>query len=175
MKKLLLFVVGAVLTISAVSAQNVKYQGEVNVGYSIGVGTAPVNRANLNTIQGVKVGDYFSIGAGLGLDWWKGLYADYWQGQGKADRGELSVPIFLNVKGYLPVNERVAPYLSFDVGYNAGLTEGLEGFGGLLLTPAAGVMIGHFKVEAGITIQKVADNLLNINANAIKLGVGYVF
>ena len=88
--------------------------------------------------------------------------------------GELAMPIYLNMKGYLPVNEKVAPYLTFDIGYGIGLTEGLDGFGGLYLTPGIGIKVGKFKAELGLNVQRIVD-IVNINANALKLGIGYIF
>ncbi len=173
-KVIILVIVSAMSVFTAMAQTSVKYNGEINAGYSIGVGSYPVNRVNLNTIQGIKVGEYFSTGLGLGLDWYKGLYADYWEEQGKADMGELAMPIYLNMKGYLPVNEKVAPYLTFDIGYGIGLTEGLDGFGGLYLTPGIGIKVGKFKAELGLNVQRIVD-IVNINANALKLGIGYIF
>lgn len=175
MKRNLILAFIAVMVIVPASAQiRVKYHGEINVGYSIGVGSYAKNRVNLYTIQGVKIGEYFSTGLGLGLDWYRGLYAEYWEKQGKPDMGELAMPIYLNMKGYLPVNEKVAPYLTFDIGYGIGLTEGLDGFGGLYLTPGVGIKAGHFKAEVGFNIQRIVD-VVNVNANALKLAVGYIF
>ena len=77
MKKL--FVISALLIVCAslCNAQNfAKYQGEVNLGYSIGVGNLGFNKVNLHTVQGVKIGDYVSAGLGLGLDWWRGIYKE---------------------------------------------------------------------------------------------------
>ncbi len=85
MKKVIILVIVSAMSVFTTMAQtSVKYNGEINAGYSIGVGSYPVNRVNLNTIQGIKVGEYFSTGLGLGLDWYKGLYADYWEEQGKS-------------------------------------------------------------------------------------------
>ncbi len=89
MKKLLLLAATAAMAISTVNAQTpVKYHGEVDLGYSIGVGTFSTGRANLHTIQGVQVGRYFSAGLGLGLDYYHEFY----------DNGELAIPIYLNLK-----------------------------------------------------------------------------
>lgn len=175
MKRIIVFAVYSVMSVISVMAQtSVKYHGEGNAGYSVGVGSYAVDRVNLNTIQGVQVGKNFSIGLGIGLDWYRGLYADYWEEQGKTDMGELALPIYLNMKGYLPVNETVAPYLSFDIGYGVGLTEGLDGFGGLYLTPGVGIKVGKFKAEVGFNVQRIVD-VLNVNANALKFAIGYIF
>lgn len=175
MKKIVLIVALAIMSASALSAQvRVKYHGEINAGYSIGVGSYAKNRVNLNTIQGIQAGDYFSVGLGIGLDWYRGLYPEYWEKQGKPDMGELAMPIFLNLKGYLPVSETVAPYLTFDIGYGVGLTEGLKGFGGLYMTPGIGIKLGKFKAEVGFNMQQIVD-VVKVNANAVKLSIGYIF
>ena len=175
MKNFFFTMAATVISAAASFAQiPVKYHGEVNAGYSVGVGSYAVNRVNLNTIQGVQVGEYFSTGLGIGLDWYRGLYADYWEEQGKPDMGELAMPIYLNMKGYLPVTKTIAPYLTFDIGYGVGLTEGLDGFGGLYMTPGIGIKAGKFKAEIGLNVQRIVD-IVNVNANAIKLVVGYIF
>ncbi len=85
------------MAISAVNAKiPVKYHGEADLGYSIGVGTFSTCRANLHTIQGVQVGRYFSAGLGLGLDHYHEFY----------EIGVLAIPIYLNLKGYIPVSEK---------------------------------------------------------------------
>ncbi|MFI3292947.1 MAG: hypothetical protein SNI70_05460 [Rikenellaceae bacterium] len=45
----------------------VKYQGEVLTGFGAGVGLLPMDRLYLHTIQGVRVGEHFSAGLGIGL------------------------------------------------------------------------------------------------------------
>ena len=173
MKKLITLAVMAVMFSAMSFAQTtVKYQGEVSGGFSIGVGKNAYNRITLHTIQGAKIGDYFSTGLGCGLDWYHGLYPEYWEKQGKADAGELVMPIYLNLKGYLPVESEVKPFLSFDVGYALGLTAGVSGLGGFYCTPAIGCIFKKFKAEVGVNLQN-ASGL--VTSPAIKLAVGYVF
>lgn len=175
MKQVVLIITLSLITASALSAQiRVKYHGEINAGYSIGVGSYAKNRLNLNTIQGVQAGEYFSVGFGLGLDWYRGLYSEYWEKQGMPDMGELAMPLFLNFKGYLPLSDTLTTYLTFDIGYGIGLTEGVEGYGGLYMTPGVGIKMGKFKAEVGFNMQQIID-VLNINANAFKLSLGYIF
>lgn len=65
MKKLLLSVVLALSTLVAGAQEvSVKYQPEVELGYSVGTGTFATGRVNLHTVQGVRVGQYFSAGVG---------------------------------------------------------------------------------------------------------------
>ena len=105
MKKLFLLAVAAMMSVSIANAQvPVKYQGEIDLGYSIGVGTFSTGRVNVHTIQGARIGEYFSAGLGLGLDYYHEFY----------EQGELAIPIYLNLKGYLPVFEKVSPYFSLN-------------------------------------------------------------
>ena len=108
MKKIL-FIITMLVTSLGINAQemNAKYQGEFDLSYSIGTGTFSTNRVNLHTIHGAKIGNYFSLGVGVGLDYYHEMY----------EKGELIVPIFANVKGFLPVNDKFSPYLSLDLGY----------------------------------------------------------
>ena len=159
----------AIMSVSAISASAqvlVKYHGEVNAGYSLGVGTLGLNRANVNTIQGIQVGNYVTTGLGLGLDWY--------HGQKGVKESDFIMPIYLNVKGYLPVNETFAPYLTFDVGYGVGVSEYTKGYGGLYLTPGVGVKCGKFKAEIGFNMQRLID-VVSANTNAFKFLIGCIF
>ena len=66
MKKTLLtliFIVG-LSTISFAQNANIKYHGEVEAGYTLGVGDELYknDRINLRTIQGIQIGECFSTG-----------------------------------------------------------------------------------------------------------------
>lgn len=53
MKKITLLVI-MIVTAFTLNAQSlVKYHGEINAGYSVGIGTFATNRVNVHTIQGV--------------------------------------------------------------------------------------------------------------------------
>lgn len=163
MKKLLFSALVALLTIGATNAQApVKYHGEVDLGYSIGVGTFATGRVNLHTIQGVQVGKYFSTGIGLGLD----LYHE---------GPELMIPIYLNLKGYLPVAAKVCPYFSFDIGAGIGASTGLSGLSGVTYTPAVGIKAGRFKAQIGYNAQCLSDSGVSITMGALQLKAGVMF
>lgn len=181
MKKLLVLAAIIIACTQISNAQNTpKYQGEANLGYSIGIGSLGFNKVNLHTVQGVKIGEYVSTGVGIGLDWWRGIYKEYWEEKGQFDPGELTLPIYLNVKGYLPMSENTAPYISCDLGYAAGITKGVKNLGGLYLSPSVGLKFYSFKAELGFTLQKVADEYVESiygtnSATAFKISVGYFF
>ncbi len=165
MKKLFLLLAVAFVAISSASAQTpIRYQGEVDLGYSLGVGTFATGRINIHTIQGAKFGEYFSAGIGIGAD----LYHE-----GGLD---VMIPIFLNLKGYLPTQSIVTPYVSFDVGAGIGASEYVSGISGLMLTPAIGLKVGKlFKAQLGYNVQKISESGVSVNMNAVQLKVGVVF
>lgn len=168
MKKLLLaaaLAVATLLTARAQSPVSVKYHGEADLGYSIGVGTWATGRVNLHTVQGVQITKYFSTGVGLGLDY----YHEPEEG------GELVIPIYLNLKGYLPVGAKVSPYFSLDIGAGVGATEGLSGLSGLYCTPAVGIRAGRFKAQLGYNVQRFSESGVGISMNAIQIKAGLMF
>lgn len=164
MKKIFLLVVFTLIGISSTMAHNpIKYQGEVDLGYSVGVGTLATGRVNIHTIQGVKIANIFSAGVGVGVD----VYHE--------DGTDILIPIYLNLKGYLPTQSKVSPYLSFDIGAGIGVSEYVSGLSGLMITPALGVKIGMFKAQIGYNAQKISESGFSLNFNAIQFKVGVVF
>ena len=165
MKKLFLLMITAVCIVSSASAQTpIKYQGEVDLGYSLGVGEFALGRVNIHTVHGAKIGDYFSAGIGIGLD----MYHD----EGTTD---IMVPIYLNLKGYLPTNTKITPYASFDIGAGIGASEYVTGLSGMYLTPAIGMKIGMFKAQLGFNVQKLSESGVSVSMNAVQIKVGVVF
>ena len=163
MKKFFLLLTATIIASTVFAQTPIKYQGEVDLGYSIGTGTFAADRVNLHTIHGAKIGNYFSAGLGLGLDY-------YHEGE-----GELIVPIYLNMKGYLPVSEKVSPYLSFDIGVGVGASEYVSGFSGLYCMPAIGNKARHFMAQLGYNVQTLSEEGISISFNAIQLKLGVVF
>lgn len=141
----------------------IKYQGEVDLGYSIGVGTFNANRVNLHTIHGAKINKNFSVGLGIGLDY-------YHEGE-----GDLMMPIFANAKGYYPVTEKFSPYASLDLGYGVGVTEGTSGLGGFYWSPAIGIKYDKFKFQIGYTSQSLSESGFSVNMGAVQFKVGLAF
>lgn len=156
-KHILLFAFALLSTAAFAQNQSVRYQGEVQVGYAIGIGDRKIDRQSIHMINGVRFNPYFSAGLGLGLD--------IYQSDGET---LLSLPLFVNLKGYLPVSQAVSLFASFDLGYSAALKSYEEtihmsnipydaklGMKGFMFTPAIGVSF------------KVAEN------KALNLSLGY--
>lgn len=151
-------------TTAGYAQEAIKYQGEVDLGYSIGVGTFNINRANLHTIHGAKINKNFSVGLGIGLD----LYHN----EGDLD---FMLPIFVNAKGYLPINEKFSPYASLDLGYGIGVSESFSGVGGFYWSPAIGIKYDKFKFQIGYVSQSLSESGFSINMEAVQFKLGLAF
>ena len=167
MKRVSLFLSLLLLTVGFASAKGkVSYQGEVDLGYSFGVGKRASERVNLPTIQGIKVGKYFSTGIGTGFD----FYYDF------DDSSEAIVPVYLNLKGYYPVSKNVSPFVSCDVGLGVGVTGDLDNDTGLTVAPAVGVVWGVFKAQVGYNMQKVKNiDLGKLSMSSVQVKIGIMF
>lgn len=82
--------------------------------------------------------------------------------------------IYLNLKGYIPVSEKVAPYISFDIGTGIG-TKVLSGLSGLYCTPAVGIKAGMYKAQVGFNVQRISESGIGFDMNAIQIKVGVMF
>lgn len=128
MKKILALVVLSVMSFHAFSQDKlVKYQGEVVFGYGFGIGDMKVNKANLQIINGIRIGKYVAVGAGVGLDCC-----------GKSCWGFSA---FGDLKGYLPVSQKASLFVAADVGGGWGYANSLGVRNGVILVPAVGVSI----------------------------------
>lgn len=157
--------------------QNYKYQGEVLSGYSVGIGTFSFDRINLQTIHGVRFNQYLFAGVGLGVDY---LYNFDAYLSDIDTKGELTMPIFFDIKGYLPVSPKVSMFASFDIGAGIGLTEGVSGSKGLMFTPAIGTSLkvsskNAITISAGYNYQAWSESGFTINTDAISLKLGLQF
>lgn len=135
MKKLFLLtllICGVTATSFAQNDWSIRYQGELNVGFATGgklkndLGEkvkTNFSRPTLETVHGVRVGDYLFGGLGVGLQY---AYGDFITGSdaqgfgpGMPQWNTLLMPIFLNLKGYYPVMDDLAPYISLSLGGSA--------------------------------------------------------
>ena len=167
MKKLLLLFVVALVSSGAFAQRPVRYQGEFNLAYAIGVGNLGINRFNVEMVHGARFSPYFMAGVGLGVHMYtlNGM------------RSTL-VPIFVDMKGYF-MRRRTSPYLGIDLGYGIG-TGADKGVGGLYVSPTFGVSCGlggNSALILGIAFQSqqltVSHLSVSVNAVAIKAAVTF--
>ncbi len=120
------------------SAQEVKtfnYQGEVDLMYSFGIDDE-TNNVNLEFVNGIRFSRYLFAGVGGGLTMNFGDEA-------------VIVPLYLNVKGYMPVSRK----LDLVAGLNLGtkLDYYYDTSGGLLLRPEFGFHF-PFRGKSGMDV-----------------------
>jgi len=100
------------------------YEGELNIGFATGgklkwdaggdKEKTNYSRPFISTVHGVRITKYGFVGLGAG--------AQYAFGKISPDSDEsdnwktLMIPVFLNLKGYYPVTEDFAPYISVSLG-----------------------------------------------------------
>jgi len=110
-----------------------RYQGELNIGYATGgklnLGNGgdfegkvktDFSRPMIETVHGVRINQYAFAGVGLGAHYAYGnmLDSEYEASiDGEAGKwNTLLIPLFLNLKGYYPVTDTFAPYVSLSFG-----------------------------------------------------------
>jgi hypothetical protein len=140
------------------------YKGFFDLGYNIPIGgTGEKGNFEINTSHGYQINDYFFVGAGIGLHIFNarddsmrfaqhypqyvgaptgtsGAFrpADSVTYMHAVDSAYMTLPIFLDVRGYLPLqNSPITPFAMFRIGYAFNLSDGFKGMG-LYLNPAIG-------------------------------------
>lgn len=101
------------LCVGAQNAEYFKYQGEINTSYSFCI-DEELNNLNLEVINGVRFSRYFYAGVGLGAT------ADF------SDEAIL-FPVFIDLKGYMPVTTKMDLIAGVDVGTKLDYTYDMSG------------------------------------------------
>ena len=141
MKKALLIVCAVFCSIGVSLAQfrpqpfewDIKYRGEVHVGgafstnlrssgfFNIKIETT-LSRPLIETVHGVSLSNYLFVGAGLGLQYYAGECGeealDYWVKikEGKTSWDMVAIPLFANIKFFVPLNEELKPFTTLSLG-----------------------------------------------------------
>lgn len=111
------------LCIKAQDVKYLKYQGEVNTSFSFSIDEETSN-LNLEVINGVRFSRYFFAGAGIGAT---ASFSDE----------AIIFPIFVDLKGYMPVSRKVDLMAGVDVGTKLDYTYDMTG--GFLFRPEFGL------------------------------------
>ena len=115
------------LCVGAQNAQYFKYQGEINTSYSFCI-DEELNNLNLEVINGVRFSRYFYAGVCLGAT------ADF------SDEAIL-FPVFIDLKGYMPITTKMDLIDVFYVGTNLYYTYDMSGV--FLFRPEFGVILSN--------------------------------
>lgn len=140
------------------------YQGEVNIGYGMAGSVsykgdsadAEYSRIFVETIHGARITQYAFVGLGVGFQ-----YA--W------DYEEEVIPIFVDLKGYYPVNDNFAPYVAFDLGYGATISNFDGGFYGSF---GAGLNYKKLNFGLGYQMQGIGGGL-KLGSFFLKVGMKF--
>ena len=132
MKKVLFTLCAVLCSVYVASAQfrlkpfefKVKYRGEVTVGGAFSnklqgkyAGThvetaSEASRLFVETVHGVMVSDYIFVGVGVGLQNYAG---EIYKGDGRK-WNTLTIPIFADLKGFLPINRSWRTFMNLGLG-----------------------------------------------------------
>ena len=115
------------LCVGAQNAKYFKYQGEINTSYSFCI-DEELNNLNLEVINGVRFFFFFYAGVCLGAT------ADF------SDEAIL-FPVFIDLKGYMPVTTKMDLIAGVDVGTKRDYTYDMSG--GSLFRPEFGVILSN--------------------------------
>ena len=116
MKKILLLGVLCILsTFTTANAQTfpaVKYSGDINLSYATSTNGVKIKQSNIRTTHGINVNENFFFGMGTGIDMFD-----------IKENNELkySIPLYANIKGFLPVSQKTKLFLSLDLGESFGI------------------------------------------------------
>lgn len=160
---LILAVLLSVFTLNSQAQSESKYLGEIDLGYSIGTGISSVDLVSFYTTHGVKFNDYLSVGAGIGIDYYFPPDID----------NIVCMPIYANIKGYLPTSSKVKPFASLDIGYGVMFDEYISG--GVYISPSVGIKVNKLKIQFGYHSQKATDDGFGASAGAIQFKIGLMF
>ena len=164
MKKLFI-IVALIMDIGVLSAsaQDTRYQGEIYLSGGYGIGNAALSRLQLHTIQGARIGECFSAGVGLGVDYYTP----------DLESGMFMIPIFADLKLYAPTAGQFDPFLMVDLGYGVVAEE--PNVGGLMFGAGIGFKAGAFAMSLGYHLQQFGVQGVSLGLGAIQLKLGFAF
>jgi hypothetical protein len=183
-------------------ASTVKPQVEINAGYITGGKLSTRNYGKLQTnlsrpyvdvIAGMRLGEFLFAGVGVGVQYAYGECSmvskatDIGGGGAPETWGSVSIPIYANVKGYIPNRSIVKPYISMSLGGHVVATSNFskEGYGklngGLLMKFGAGMNISMFNFGIGLASQNLewvntsGETMFKAGNNAFYIEAGVTF
>lgn len=137
-----------------------RYSGEVDLGYSLSLNEIfdLGDRVGVSTTHGILLNERLFLGAGVGVDY------DY-------DFEQIMMPVYANLKGFLPLSEKTSIFASADIGYTIGFDNDYgESIGCFYCCPAVGVKLNKFKVQVGYSM--LVDVL---TCGCMQFKVGFTF
>lgn len=175
------------------SLGDVTFRGEVNAGMMIGKTKYDDNKIDGTMIApvftgtfGAKLNDYLFLGAGIGF---KYMTQNGSEGELDYKINSFMMPLFAEIKAFIPVSDVVMPFVMADFGYGVRLSgefkveidyydEGKSDTkGGLCYKFGGGLAIDDFILALGYDCQKfgVKDMDEDFKSSGFFFSVGYAF
>ncbi len=155
------------------TASGIKFQSDISLGTIFGADYAG---PTLDIALGARIGRYFFIGAQTGLRSIIETVDLLYYGYGDLVREESKtlfegyIPLELNMKGYIPVSEKVRPYINCSLGGFFGVAD-LDGLNGFSCQVGAGVEINRVSIGIGYNgLVKYGTSNLGYIKIGIRLG-----
>jgi hypothetical protein len=164
------------------------YQGIIELGYAVGVGSFGMNNFRFNFINGLRRDTFLSFGLGVGIRYFSKLTDSY-----STVNSRLIIPLFLSIRTNLS-GAKISPYLGMGIGgaayveplfSSSGLYPGLFEGVGFYLNPSSGVRI-KLSEKCGLTagfayeiqemnFQKYPKPVTRENAGSLSFNCGVSF
>lgn len=161
------------------SAQSIGYRGEISAGFAFGDKMrlegenvkSDTSHPFIETVHGITITKYAFIGVGAGVQYYYGAMrketpSDNWQA--------ITVPLFVNLKGFYPITNITAPFISLSLGTTVvarsninALIYDIDGAyaiknqlnGGLYCDFGAGFQVKNFTIGLGLQHQVFSDEI----------------
>lgn len=199
MKKVLLFAFALALGASSV-AQTSGYEKSIEINGGFSLDDYQNYTFGIGMVNGYRINDNFYVGLGIGYEYLKGLYYKSYEYVGgiigsknyTSEDIRNNIQIFGRIKANL-TSSKVSPFLSCDLGYNAGLGgNNIKMATGLFYEPAFGIdfkmsdeqtiyfTIGYNSQNYeykfyNLTLGNSYDKIENVKAGKLNLRLGFKF
>ena len=113
MKKTILAVTAMLFSLLPIQAQKFQskcYRGNVDAGYSFGIGDYDFGRFEVNTSHGYQFNPYFFLGAGTGVHFMSSYKTNGMDIALDQRESQVDIPVFANIKCNL-LNKRFSPFI----------------------------------------------------------------
>lgn len=130
-----------------------RYQGEFNFGY-----ITPLS-AFAETVHGVRINKYLFTGLGLGFRYSTDLTAYSCKEIEYHPFLDIHFPIFVNVKGYYPISNKIEPYLNLSLGYAVSINS----HNGFYCDFGTGIRLWKFTIGMGLMHRSFSKMFLELD------------